>query len=181
MDINKKSIIDILKKYTDINKKFLNDLFKNFKLTNLEYESYDFDFTDKKVAKWLDIDLQTLRDRLRSKYIKRTNDKELQYIENYDYIRLKDGKNVKYKITYTCFENLAMQTRTYNGEMIRYYFSKLREFIQTNQSIIYQALDHNQKLMKIKKEAYFWKIQKYKNISYFYVATQLFFIINSII
>jgi len=57
MDINKKSIIDILKKYTDINKKFLNDLFKNFKLTNLEYESYDFDFTDKKVAKWLDIDL----------------------------------------------------------------------------------------------------------------------------
>ncbi len=81
MKNNKKTIIDILKKYTDIDKNFLNDLFSNFKLTDLEYESYDFDFTDKKVAKWLDIDIQTLKDRLRSKYKKRTNE-ELQYIEN---------------------------------------------------------------------------------------------------
>ena len=81
MKNNNKTIIDILKKYTDIDKNFLNDLFSNFKLTDLEYESYDFDFTDKKVAKWLDIDIQTLKDRLRSKYKKRTNE-ELQYIEN---------------------------------------------------------------------------------------------------
>ena len=71
MKNNKKTIIDILKKYTDINKIFLNDLFSNFKLTDLEQESYDFDFTDKKVAKWLDIDIQTLKDRLRSKYKKK--------------------------------------------------------------------------------------------------------------
>ena len=57
MKNNNKTIIDILKKYTDIDKNFLNDLFSNFKLTDLEYESYDFDFTDKKVAKWLDIDI----------------------------------------------------------------------------------------------------------------------------
>ncbi len=37
--------------------------------------------------------------------------------------------------------------------MIRYYFSKLREFIQINQSIIYQDLDHKNKLNKIIKEA----------------------------
>ena len=37
--------------------------------------------------------------------------------------------------------------------MIRYYFSKLREFIQINQSIIYQALDNKNKLNKIIKEA----------------------------
>jgi len=36
MKNNKKTIIDILKKYTDINKIFLNDLFSNFKLTDLE-------------------------------------------------------------------------------------------------------------------------------------------------
>ena len=46
-----------------------------------------------------------------------------------------------------------MQTRTENGEMIRLYFSKIREFIQINQSIIYQALDHKNKLNKIIKEA----------------------------
>ena len=152
MKNNNKTIIDILKKYTDIDKNFLNDLFSNFKLTDLEYESYDFDFTDKKVAKWLDIDIQTLKDRLRSKYKKRTNE-ELQYIENYDYIRIRNGKNITYKITFICFENLAMQTRTEKGEMIRYYFSKLREFIQINQSIIYQALDNKNKLNKIIKEA----------------------------
>ena len=83
MKNNKKTIIDILKKYTDIDKNFLNDLFSNFKLTDLEQESYDFDFTDIKVAKWLDIDIQTLKDRLRSKYKKRSNE-ELQYIEKYD-------------------------------------------------------------------------------------------------
>ena len=49
MKNNKKTIIDILKKYTDIDKNFLNDLFSNFKLTDLEQESYDFDFTDIKV------------------------------------------------------------------------------------------------------------------------------------
>ena len=152
MKNNKKTIIDILKKYTDIDKNFLNDLFSNFKLTDLEQESYDFDFTDIKVAKWLDIDIQTLKDRLRSKYKKRSNE-ELQYIEKYDYIRVRNGKNITYKITFICFENLAMQTRTENGEMIRYYFSKIREFIQINQSIIYQALDHKNKLNKIIKEA----------------------------
>jgi len=36
MKNNKKTIIDILKKYTDIDKNFLNDLFSNFKLTDLE-------------------------------------------------------------------------------------------------------------------------------------------------
>jgi len=106
MDKYKKTFINILKKYTDIDKKFIDDIFTNFKLTNLNEESYDFNIYDTQVAKWLDIDIQTLRNRLRSKYSNKNN--EDLYIENVDYIRIKDGKNVDYKITYLCFENLSM-------------------------------------------------------------------------
>ncbi len=161
MNKYKKTFINILKKYTNIDKNFLDDIFSNFKLTNLDEESYDFNIYDIQVAKWLDIDIQTLRNRLRSKYTNKNN--EDLYIENVDYIRIKDGKNVQYKITYLCFENLAMQSQTENGEMIRLYFSKIREFIQINQSIIYQALDHKTKLNKIVKEA------KDNNKNFFYI------------
>ena len=73
MNKYKKTFINILKKYTNIDKKFIDDIFTNFKLTNLDEESYDFNIYDTQVTKWLDIDIQTLRNRLRSKYTNKSN------------------------------------------------------------------------------------------------------------
>lgn len=114
----------ILSEYTDINKEFLKDFFGNFELEN---EDDIFYIKEKKVAKWLGIELQTLRDRLRNKYSNTNN-----YLENIDYVRVKKGKDVTYTLTYKCFEALAMMSETVAGQKVRGYFIKLREFLQNN-------------------------------------------------
>jgi hypothetical protein len=151
--------IKLLKKYTTIDKTFINTFFKKYKIGG----DLDFDLEDNDIAFYLNIKLSTLRKRLLNFYTK----KKVRYIEKVDYIRIKseDTYKVKYMINYQCFERLAMSGDSDNSEIIRLYFTKLREFITENQHLIFQALENKDDLKLYSKfeTIYFFAVDEKKN------------------
>ena len=133
--------IKLLKENTNIDEDFIDTFFKKFKIGG----ELDFDIKDINVANYLDISLITLRKRLNNAY-----SKTKRFIENVDYIRIKTNisNNIVYMLNYPCFEKLAMGGDSKQSEVVRMYFTKLREFITDNQHVIYQAID-NKKDLKI--------------------------------
>jgi phage anti-repressor protein len=129
--------ISLLKKHTDIDKRFIDTFFKKFKIGG----ELDFDIKDKDVAKFLGIEMVTLKKRLLNAYSKSN-----RFIEKVDYIKIKNGRFVDYMINYPAFEKLAMSGESEKSESVRLYFIKLREFIVENQRLIYQAMENNRDL-----------------------------------
>jgi 23S rRNA maturation mini-RNase III len=126
--------IKLLKENTNIDEDFIDTFFKKFKIGG----ELDFDIQDTNVSKYLGISLINLRKRLNNAYSKTT-----RFIENVDYIRVKTGisNNINYMLNYACFEKLAMSGDSDQSEVVRMYFTKLREFITDNQRVIYQAMN----------------------------------------
>jgi len=125
--------IELVKKYTNIDEDFIDTFFKSFKIgDDLEFHIKDID-----VANYLNINLSTLRKRLSN-----TFSTSVQYLENVDYIKIKDKITNKriYMLNYQCFERISMGGITEESETIRMYFIKLREFILENQYMINQAI-----------------------------------------
>ena len=133
--------IELLKKHTNIDRKFIDIFFKKFKIG----EELDFHLKDINVAKYLEINLKTLRKRLNN-----TFSKSINFIENVDYIKIKTGNTtgITYTINYQCFERLAMGGDTQKSESVRNYFVKLREFLTENQKLIYQSMSNYDDLNK---------------------------------
>ena len=157
--MNKDSIfIELLKKHTNIDIDFIDTFFKKFKIGG----ELDFDLNDTEVAKYLNINLSTLRKRLTNAFSKKKN-----YIKNVDYIRIKleNNKHISYMINYQCFEKLAMSGDSSKCETIRMYFIKLREFMTNNQHLIFQALENKVELNKLSGLdcIYFFAVDKSKN------------------
>jgi 23S rRNA maturation mini-RNase III len=134
--MNKKDsiFIKLLKENTNIDEDFIDTFFTKFKIGG----ELDFDIKDTNVCKFLDISLISLRKRLNNAY-----SKTKRFIENVDYIRIKTGvsNNIIYMLNYACFEKLAMSGDSKQSEVVRMYFTKLREFITDNQRVIYQAMN----------------------------------------
>lgn len=150
--------IKLLKKHTDIDTGFIDTFFKKFKIGG----ELDFEIEDNKIAKYLGVGLQTIRNRLSNKYSK----KKL-YFENTDYIKIKNNTSdasVTYMVNYQCFERLAMGGDSEDSEVVRLYFMKLREFITNNQHIIYQAIENKQDLKKYSgmESIYFFAVDNRK-------------------
>jgi phage anti-repressor protein len=126
--------IKLLKENTNIDEDFIDTFFKKFKIGG----ELDFDIQDTNVSKYLNINLTTLRKRLNNAF-----SKTKRFIENVDYIRVKTGvsNNINYMLNYACFEKLAMSGDSDQSEVVRMYFTKLREFITDNQHVIYQAMN----------------------------------------
>jgi hypothetical protein len=126
--------IKLLKENTNIDQDFIDTFFKKFKIGG----ELDFDIQDTNVSKYLNINLATLRKRLNNAF-----SKTIRFIENIDYIRVKTGisNNINYMLNYACFERLAMSGDSDQSEVVRMYFTKLREFITDNQRVIYQAMN----------------------------------------
>jgi 23S rRNA maturation mini-RNase III len=126
--------IKLLKENTNIDEDFIDTFFSKFKIGG----ELDFDIKDTDVCKYLDINLATLRKRLNNIF-----SKTKRFIENVDYIRIKTGvsNNIIYMLNYACFEKLAMSGDSKQSEVVRMYFTKLREFITDNQRVIYQAVN----------------------------------------
>ena len=141
MTNNNSNFINLLKKYTIIDKKFINTFFKKFKVG----EELDFHIKDIDVAKYLGVELNTIRRRLNNTFSKNIN-----FIEKVDYIKIKIGKTdgLTYMVNYQCFERLAMGGNSEKSESVRMYFIKLREFITENQKLIYQSLENYEDLKK---------------------------------
>ena len=77
-----------------------------------------------KVAKYLDINKRTLRNRLNNEYSKNIN-----YIKNVDFIKVKSNKyktSKTYMLNYNCFERISMNSDSKKSESIRMYFVKIR-------------------------------------------------------
>lgn len=150
--------IELLKKHTNIDVDFIDTFFKKFKIGG----ELDFDLKDTDVAKYLNINLSTLRKRLSNTFSKNKN-----YIKNVDYIRVKleNNSHISYMINYQCFEKLAMSGDSAKSEAIRMYFIKLREFITNNQHLIFQALENKTELDKLTglECIYFFAVDKNKN------------------
>ena len=150
--------IELLKKHTNIDRKFIDIFFKKFKIG----EELDFHIKDINVAKYLEIELKTLRKRLNN-----TFSKSINFIENVDYIKIKTGKTtaVTYMINYQCFERLAMGGDTQKSESVRNYFVKLREFLTENQKLIYQSMSNYEDLNKYAgyETIYFFAVDNRKN------------------
>lgn len=126
--------IKLLKENTNIDENFIDTFFKKFKIGG----ELDYDIKDTDASKFLGISLINLRKRLNNAYSKTT-----RFIENVDYIRVKTGisNNINYMLNYACFEKLAMSGDSDQSEVVRMYFTKLREFITDNQRVIYQAMN----------------------------------------
>jgi phage anti-repressor protein len=135
------SFIELLKKYTDIDKTFINTFFSKFKIGN----ELKFDIKDSTIAKFLEITLKNLRQRLTNQFTKTK-----VYIENIDFIKVNTGitSGVTYMVNYQCFEKLAMSGDSAKSESVRMYFIKLRQFLVENQKIISQALENKTDLNK---------------------------------
>jgi len=133
--------IQLLNKYTNIDTKFINTFFKKFTIGS----ELDFHLKDIDVAKYLEITLITLRERLSNKYAQNKN-----YIEKVDYIKIKNSKtsSVSYILNYQCFERLAMSGNSKKSESVRNYFVKLREFLTDNQKLILQSMTSKDELKK---------------------------------
>ena len=135
------TFIQLLKQYTSIDRDFIDTFFKKFKVGG----ELHFDIKDIDVAKYLDINLETLRQRLQNKFSKRKH-----FFERVDYIKVKTGTttSVTYMLNYQCFERLAMSGDSDASETVREYFVKLREFLVENQHIIYQSMENKEDLKK---------------------------------
>ena len=136
--------IKLLKENTNIDEDFIDTFFKKFKIGG----ELDFDIQDTNVSKYLGISLINLRKRLNNAY-----SMTKRFIENVDYIRIKTGvsNNITYMLNYACFEKLAMSGDSKQSEVVRMYFTKLREFITDNQRVIYQAMNKKNDLKIYKK------------------------------
>lgn len=137
--MSNRDFISVLKKYTNIDATFINTFFKNFKIGG----ELEFSILDKDVAKYLQIEIQSLRNRLNNK-----NDPIQSFIENVDFIKVKHGKGstLSYMLNYPCFERVAMGGTTPRSELVRSYFVKLRQFLTEHQQVIYQAMENKQDL-----------------------------------
>ena len=145
---------ELLKKYTDIEHKFIDTFFSKFEIGN----ELIFNLEDKKVAKYLKIELKTMRERLRNRFAKVPI-----YHRGVDYQIITDKKDKRkktYLLNYEAFEKLAMATDTLQGSLVRNYFVKLRKFIYENKSIINQSLNDKEKLNKLIN----------RHVIYFFVA-----------
>ena len=149
--------IKLLKENTNIDQDFIDTFFKKFKIGG----ELDFDIQDTNVSKYLNINLATLRKRLNNAF-----SKTIRFIENIDYIRVKTGisNNINYMLNYACFERLAMSGDSDQSEVVRMYFTKLREFITDNQRVIYQAMNKKNDLKIYNKmdTIYFFVIDERK-------------------
>ena len=147
--------IKLLKENTNIDEDFIDTFFSKFKIGG----ELDFDIKDIHVCKYLDINLATLRKRLNNVF-----SKTKRFIENVDYIRIKTGvsNNIIYMLNYACFEKLAMSGDSKQSEVVRMYFTKMREFITDNQRVIYQAMNKKNDL----------KIYNKMDIIYFFAADE---------
>jgi hypothetical protein len=133
--------IKLLKKHTNIDTEFINTFFSKFKIGN----ELNFDIKDNVIAKYLDISLITLRKRLQNQYSQINH-----FIENVDFIKVKTGttSGVTYLINYPCFEKIAMGGDSKKSEIVRVYFTKLRQFLIENQKLIYNAMENKTRLNK---------------------------------
>ena len=137
----KNTFTELLKKYTNIDTDFIDTFFQKFTVGG----ELDFHLRDADVAKYLEIKLLTLRDRLANRYSKNKN-----YIEKVDFIKVKNQKtsSVTYMLNYQCFERLAMSGDSKKSEAVRNYFVKLREFLTDNHKLILQSLSKKDELKK---------------------------------
>ena len=51
-------------------------------------------------------------------------------------------------VNYSCFERLSMSSYSKKSEEVRFYFSKLREFISENYNVLYQSMENKLHLDK---------------------------------
>ena len=101
---------------------------------------------DEKAAEYLGISLTTLRKRLQNAY---TN-KQL-YFKFVDFVKARkslSSNEIFYKLSYSCFERLAMNGDTEKAVIVRLYFSKLRQFLTNYADVIKQALDNQEHVLK---------------------------------
>jgi phage anti-repressor protein len=149
--------VSLLKEHTNIDVNFIETFFKKFKIGG----ELNFDIEDKDVAKYLGINLITLRKRLANIY-----SKTKKFIKNVDYIKIQSGKtsSTTYMINYQCFEKLAMSGDSPKSETIRMYFIKIREFLVENQELIYQAMENKVNLNKYRgyDSIYFFAVDERK-------------------
>lgn len=119
--MNQNIFTDLLKKYTSIDSEFIDIFFSKFEIGG----ELIFNIVDVDVARYLKIDVLTLRERLRNKYSNYIN-----YIKNVDYVVLQDDKDTRRKIyllNYKTFEKIAMESNSQEGLYVRNYFVNLRE------------------------------------------------------
>jgi len=150
--------IKLLKEYTTIDTTFINTFFKKFKVGG----ELDFEIKDTNVAKYLNVNLINIRKRLNNMFTKTK-----KFIEKVDYIKIKSNTtnaSITYMLNYQCFEKLAMSGDSSKSELVREYFSKLRDFMYEHQELIYQAITNKDDFNKYRgyESIYFFAVDERK-------------------
>ena len=146
------TLVSLLKKYTDIDHSFIEDFIVDFRAPFDEEEEVSFPILDEKAAAYLGITLKTLRKRLQNAY----SDKKIYY-QFVDFIRARkslSSREIFYKLSYSCFERLAMNGDTEKAETVRLYFSKIRQFLTNHADVIKQALDNQEHILKALQQSH---------------------------
>jgi superfamily II DNA or RNA helicase len=122
---NNIDLLELLKKQTDIDTDFIDTFFSKFKIGS----ELNFDIKDESIAKYLDITLKNLRQRLLNEYSKNNN-----FIVTVDFIKVKTGKTsgISYMCNYNCFEKIVMSGNSEKSELVRIYFYKIRKCLVEN-------------------------------------------------
>jgi hypothetical protein len=144
------SMVDFLKRYTSIPNKFIDEHYKFYEMCNSDTFGIDCD----------DI-IAYLAVTSKKKFRERVRD---NYKINIDYIRRNftdNVRDVKYFVTFNCFENICAASATKKGAETRDYFTIIRKFINYYRHHFSQTIET---LAKNDKYMYILLVNKGKNI-----------------
>ena len=141
------TLLDFLKKYSTISNIFLEDFFS---LYDNKMSDNNFVIDLKNVAKWLNVDIKSLRETLKKSY-----KKDIDYKDFINKIQKKGSGGHTFKITLltsNCFKKICQLTKSKKGDEVREYFIKVEETLFKYKNYIIHGLEekikklqHNQK------------------------------------
>ena len=119
--MNNISLKDFLKTYTQISNKFIDEYYTFFDLC--EKDNYGIDA--ELVIEYLGFtNSDSFYERLRNNYTLRLDYNIKRKIQKSQ----KDKTDIKYYLSFDCFEDICMLSRTKKGEAVREYLISLRKF-----------------------------------------------------
>ena len=148
---------EFLKTYTQISNEFIDEYYKFFDLC--EKDTYGIDA--ELVIDYLGFtNSDSFYERLRNNYILRSD-----YIIKRKIQKLQKNKtDIKYYLSFDCFEDICMLSRTKKGQVVREYLLSLRKFLNYYKTHFANNIN---KLAKSKKYVYIILVDKNKNIQKF--------------
>ena len=155
-------ITEFLKRHSLINSKFIDDFYSFYDEGKNEYD-YTVDL--EKLAFWLEVRKDTLKDLLISNFIEGEDFIELEKKQNAKGIGRGKNNRKTIMLRYTCAKELCMISRTHKSSVIRKFYIDLEKLLITYKESIVRDINNQLGIKETNKEI----IDKNKNKGLIYV------------